>query len=131
MGAADPAAVPRTKLEVLYHEVLGDVAALVGRLEAIQGKMQDLERSHASERAGEVLERAAAVASSRVRADLDHAANQARKHLKVLVEELAASADAAGRVWRWRLYAACAGLSLLSAFVGGSVLLVAHLAGVW
>jgi len=127
MGAGEPA---RSKLEFIYQEVLGDVGDLVKRLEVVLAKQQEIERSRASERPAEALERAASVASSRARSEFERAAEHASRALVAALEDLALPGGAAEK-GRWRLYALCTGLSLGSGFVAGTILVLTHLAGFW
>ena len=127
MGGGDPA---RSKLEFIYQEVLGDVGDLVKRLEVVLAKQQEIERARASERPAEALERAVAAAASRARADLERAADHARRSLVATLNEFAVIGGEADK-GRWRLYALCSGLSLGSGILAGATIVLAHLAGLW
>ena len=127
MGGGDPA---RSKLEFIYQEVLGDVGDLVKRLEVVLAKQQEIERASASERPAEAVERAVAAAASRARGEVERATDHARRSLVATLNEFAAIGGEADK-GRWRLYALCAGLSLGSGLVAGTILVLAHLAGLW
>lgn len=109
---------PRTKLDFIYQEILGEVSTLVERLEEVAHELHEVTRSRAVERAAEVLERAATASASRLRRELERGTEQARKDI--------------GSFWgeaRWALYAACAGISLAAALMGGLLVVVARSVG--
>lgn len=130
MGTSEPTAGPRSKLDFIYQEVLGDVADLVKRLEAVQTKMQELERSRAGERSAEALEQAVAAATSRARGDFERAAEQARRRLLAALDEAVSAARPAEKS-RWWLYATCTGLALGASAAAGTIIVLAHLGGLW
>ena len=127
MAAAD---APRSKLEFLYQDVLGEVGDLIKRLEAVVAKQQEIERARAAERPAEALERAATAASSRARGDFERAAESARRALVTTFNECAVIEGESGRR-RWRLFALCAGLSVGGGLLTGATIVLAHLAGLW
>jgi hypothetical protein len=124
-------ATPRTKLDFLYSEILGELSDLVKRLEVVSAAVAEVSRSRAADRSADALERAAAVSASRVRSDLERAAEKAGRNLATLVGQVVGAAEVARGARRWRAYAVCAGLSLVGSFVGGGLVVVLHHAGWW
>ena len=111
---------PRTKLDFIYQEVLGEVAELVKRLEAISATLREVASSSARERSAEALERAAAEAARRVRLELERAAEAERRRFTALVQDAVSAAEAITATGRWRGLARAAAVSLVAAFLGGA-----------
>lgn len=115
---------PRTKLDVIYQEVLGEVGDLVDRLEAVSTQLEAAVRGKPAERVVEAIERAAFVASGKLRTDMDRAIGEARKELGAAAHEAEAALHAIERerrrtLTRWTLLTFCA--SLLGGIVAGVV----------
>jgi ElaB/YqjD/DUF883 family membrane-anchored ribosome-binding protein len=115
---------PRTKLDFIYQEVLGEVAELVKRLEAISATLREVARSSAGERSAEALERAAAEAARRVRRELERAGEAERRRFTALVQDAVSAAEAVAAARRWKGLARAAAVSLVAAFLGGAAVLL-------
>ncbi|HTP29769.1 MAG TPA: hypothetical protein VMK12_29420 [Anaeromyxobacteraceae bacterium] len=118
---------PRTKLDVLYQDVLGEVEGLVERLEKVSAQLEAALRGKPAERVVEAIERAAMVGSGKLRADLDRAIGEARKGLGEAASEATAALHAVERERRRTLMQWTA-LTFCAAMLGGLVsAVVVHL----
>jgi hypothetical protein len=111
---------PRSKLDFLYRDVLGEVAGLVERLEAVSVELREAAKAGAGEGTAEVLARAAAAAAGKVRTELERSAETACRRLGAAVPETARAARELQRAgWRDHVIwgAVCLGASIL----GGAV----------
>ena len=131
--AMDPAEVPAPKatLDLSNEEVLGAVAGLVERLEAVSGQLDEAMKARVGERSAEALEWAAAASTARARTELERSAEQAERRLARVALEVADAARGLANARTWQLYSACAAIALVSAIIGGGILLAAHAAGLW
>jgi len=119
---------PRTKLDVIYQEVLGEVAELVTRLEQTAAKVA--EAGQAGELARQAVSQAAAEAGRAFRRDLDKHSSTLLEGLQKAAGEAKAAAmvvDKAGR--RFALLALVTGLA--AGLVGGCLAGLAIARGVF
>ena len=79
----------RSKLEFLYRDVLGEVARLVEKLEAVSSELREVAKARTSEGTVEALARASAVSAAKVRAELECSAETACRQLATGVQESA------------------------------------------
>jgi len=122
---------PRAALDSTYEGVLGEVAGLVERLEAVSGQLEQVVNAHVGERSAEALEWAAAASAARARTEFERSAEQAERRLAAVALEVAEATRGLADARRWQIYSACAAVALLSAVIGGGVLVLAHAAGFW
>jgi ElaB/YqjD/DUF883 family membrane-anchored ribosome-binding protein len=115
---------PRTKLDFIYQEVLGEAADLVKRLEAISATLREVASSSAAERTVEALERAAVEGAWRVRREIERVGEAERHRFTVLVEEAVSAAEAVIAATRWKVLAGTAAVCLVAAFLGGAAALL-------
>lgn len=83
---------PRTKLDIIYQEVLGEVSDLVGRLEVVSERLAEAsdQCGRAGERSAEQIHQVTGAAASKLRVELDHAGDR-------LLSRVEKAADEAGR----------------------------------
>jgi len=122
---------PRTKLEFLYGEVLGEVTRLVERLEEVSAQLAEVSRSHSAERAAEVLDRAVAASAGRARAELERGTEILRRRFSHLANDLALARAGSNRRRGFGLAAICGATALAASLVGGTLLVLAHMDGWW
>jgi len=111
---ADPLDTPRSKLDFLYRDVLGEVARLVERLETVSGELR--EATKALEGTAEAGTRWAGGGAAKVRAELERSAEMACRRLAAVHETATASPKA-----RWRDGLVWGGICLGASMLGGAV----------
>ena len=117
---ADASDAPRTKLDFLYREVLGEAARLVDRLESVGRELGEVARTHAPEGAAESLERAASASTARVRAEFERLVEDACQKLGAVGRE-AMVARREIRKGRRRDYALWGAIYFGASMLGGAV----------
>ncbi len=88
----DPCDSPRSKLDFLYRDVLGEVTNLVERLEVVSAELRDIAKARAGEGTAEALARAAGASAVKVRTELERSAEMAGRRLADVVDEAARAA---------------------------------------
>lgn len=105
---------PRSKLDIIYQEVLGEVSDLVGRVEAAAGQLTDITNS--GDRAALTIGEASAAATLKIRSELDRTAKDAIQKLQAVVKDAEAAARLVdGSARRFAL------LALLTGLAGGII----------
>lgn len=105
---------PRTKLDIIYQEVLGDVSDLVGRAEALGQKLDGL--SHGAAQASAAVNAASVAATAKLRAEIEKTTTTAVERLQSVVKEATAAASVVDQAAR-----RFALLALLTGVLGGAV----------
>lgn len=109
---------PRSKLDIIYQEVLGEVADLVGRVEAVTSQVAEVIK--AESRAAQAIHEASAAASEKLRGDLDRACNTTVQKLRTVAREVDAAAGVVGgAAKRFALLALLVGLG--GGVIGGTL----------
>jgi uncharacterized protein with LGFP repeats len=126
----DPARTPRSKLDFIYQEVLGEVGGLVGRLEAVSAQQAGLieKLTQAGPDAARAVQRAGATASASMLAE----AKEQREKINAEWQALAAQTSKAAGVINGsarRLGRLVVLLGVLSGGVAGSVICLLILKG--
>lgn len=116
----EPRDAPRSKLDFLYQDVLGEVTTLVERLETVSAQLHDVAKSRVGEVTAEALARAANASAARARTDFERSAENAKRELSEVVGE-AARAVRELQEARWRDWVLWAAIYFTSSMVGGSV----------
>ncbi len=111
---------PRSKLDIIYQEVLGEVVELVKRLEAVSARMDGVATAKPADRMAEMIEEAALMASAKVRSELDQAIANARQNLSAAAGEVAAALHAV-EAERQRTFWARMNAMFCAAVLGGVV----------
>lgn len=109
---------PRSKLDIIYQEVLGEVVQVMKRLETVSAHLDKILAAKPGDRAAEVIHLAALTASGKVRNDLDCAIGKACEGLSAAVSEATATLHAL-ETERQRASAEWATVTLLAAVLGG------------
>jgi hypothetical protein len=117
---ADSGDSPRSKLDFLYRDVLGEVASLVERLEAVSAELGDVAKARAGQATAEALVRAAGASAGKVRTELERSAEIACRRLGLAVDE-AASAASRFQGARRRDYVIWGAAYLGASLLGGAV----------
>ncbi len=86
---ADSGDSPRSKLDFLYRDVLGEVTSLVERLEAVSAELGAVAKARATEGTAEALARAAGASAAKVRTEFERSAEIACQRLGLVVHETA------------------------------------------
>ena len=118
---------PRSKLDIIYQDVLGEVVEVVKRLEAVSAQLDRVVTARPADRVAEAIQRAALMASSKFRTDLDRTIGDARKGLSAATSQATAALHAVGAERRRTLFERTA-LAFCAAVLGGVVAgLLVHL----
>jgi hypothetical protein len=111
---------PRSKLDIIYQEVLGEVGVVVKRLELVSAQLDRILTTRPVDRMAEALQNAALMASGRLRIDLDRATGNASKSLNAAAAE-AAMAVHALKEERRGVFVERTALAFCAALLGGVV----------
>lgn len=103
---------PRTKLDIIYQEVLGDVSDLVGRVEALGQKLDGL--SHGAAQASAAVNAASGAATAKLRAEIEKTTTTVIERLQSVVKEATAAASVVDQAARRFAF-----LALLTGVLGG------------
>jgi len=109
---------PRSKLDIIYQEVLGEVVQVMKRLETVSAQLDGVLAAKPGERAAEVIQLAALTASGKLRTDLDRAIGNACKSLSGAVSEATATLHAL-ETERQRVSVEWAAVTFSAAVMGG------------
>jgi hypothetical protein len=110
----------RSKLDIIYQEVLGEVVEVVKRLEAVSAQVDGAATAKPVDQVAEVIERAALTASAKVRSDLEQAIADARQELTAAAGEVRAALYAL-EAERQRTFWARMNATFCAAVLGGVV----------
>lgn len=115
-GSAKPRLDARTKLDVIYQEVLGEVSQLVGRVERASGKVLKAENLNAAVVAA--IQKAHEEAGQQLRRDLANANGQLLSGLREQVQQTKAAAAAMRQAAR-RMVLVATGIGAAVGLLGG------------
>ena len=113
---------PRTKLDIIYQEVLGEVSELVGRIEAISERLTEASElaGRAGERPAEQIHQVTAAAAFKLKTELEHAGNQLLSRVETVTKEASAAAAVVHRsAQRFATLALAVGLA--GGVIGGAL----------
>ncbi len=116
---------PRSKLDIIYQEVLGEVVEVVKRLEAVSAQMDGVATAKPADRVAEMIQEAALMASAKVRSELDQALADARQGLSAAASEVTAAlhaVEAERQRTFWARMNAMFGAAVLGGVVAGLML---------
>jgi bifunctional pyridoxal-dependent enzyme with beta-cystathionase and maltose regulon repressor activities len=111
---------PRSKLDIIYQEVLGEVVEVVKRLEAVSAQIDGVATAKPADRVAEVIQDAALKAIAKVRSELDQAIADAHQGLSAAASEVAAALHAL-EAERHRTFWARMNATFCAAVLGGVV----------
>ena len=113
---------PRTKLDIIYQEVLGEVSELVGRLEAVSERLTEAseQAGRAGERSAEQIHQVTAAAAAKLKAELDHAGDKLLSRVETVMQEASAAAAVVNRSAR-RFATLALVVGLAGGVIGGAL----------
>ena len=117
---ADSGDSPRSKLDFLYRDVLGEVTKLVERLEAVSAQLGEVAQARAGDATADALTRAAAASAARVRMEFERSGEIARRRLAEVADEAARAAPGLQGAC-WRDYVVWGAVYLGASILGGAV----------
>lgn len=112
---------PRSKLDIIYQEVLGEVSTLVERLETVAGQLATA--SDKVDDAGPALSRGASAATASAVREIKAEGSKVTESLAALATEAREAAEAVSGASR-RLSGYIAVLGLLAGAIGGALVCV-------
>ncbi|WP_323000525.1 hypothetical protein [Denitromonas sp.] len=113
---------PRTKLDIIYQEVLGEVSELVGRVEAATERLAEASElaGRAGERSAEQIHQVTAAAAAKLKAELEHVGDRLLKQVETVAEEAGAAASVVHRSAR-RFATLALAVGLAGGVIGGAL----------